>query len=134
MNMRHKNAQAAISLFVMCALFLAPVSVGQCETTEAPEQSCCCCPCCQDAKSPQQETEDDKDGCPCEMSEAEESEGSPALIFSNRSGGAQILFEATSTHEETNHYQSPFIAERFSSLSLPSRDHPLYILHSAFLI
>ena len=134
MKIRHKNAQTAILLFIVCALFLAPISVRPCETTEAPEQSCCCCPCCQDTESPTQETEDSKDDCSCEMSEAEESEGSPALIFSNRSGGAEILLVASSTQGETDDYQSSSIAQSFSSQFLPGRDQPLYILHSSFLI
>ena len=134
MNMRHKNAQAAISLFVMCALFLAPVAVRPCGATEAPEQSCCCCPCCQETDSSLAETGEERDDCPCEMSEAEESEGSPAVVFSHRSGGAEIFLVGLSTRGEIDDYRSFSIAQRSSSLFLPSRDQPLYILHSSFLI
>jgi hypothetical protein len=134
MNMRHKNAQVAISLLAICALFCAPVWGQPCETTEALEEACCCCPCCQETDSSLAETGGEGDDCPCEMSEADESEGSPAVILSNRSGGVEILLVASSARGETDDYRSSSITQLFSSLFLPSRDQPLYILHSSFLI
>ena len=129
-----KNARATISLLVMCALFLAPVSVRPCETTEAPEQTCCCCPCCQETESSPVETEGEKDDCSCEISEAKEVESSPAVVSSHRHGGVEILLAASGTQGETDNYQAPFIAQLSASLCPPSRGQPLYILHSSFLI
>ena len=129
-----KNAQATISLLVMCALFLAPVSVRPCETTESPEQTCCCCPCCQDTESSPVEPQGEKKDCPCEISEANPGESSPAVVSSHRHGGVEILLVASSTQGETDDYQPPFIAQLSASFCPPGRGQPLYILHSSFLI
>jgi hypothetical protein len=133
-NMKHKNMQAAISLFVMCALFLAPVAVRPCETTEVPEQSCCCCPCCQETESSPSESHPQKDECSCRMAEKHDEENSPAVLVSDNDDKPQISLLTLEIKGSFECQQGRPLDSGSRNLILPSRDHPLYILHSSFLI
>jgi len=133
-NIPHKNAQAAISLLVMCAFFLAPVAVRPCETTEVPEQTCCCCPCCQETESSPSESHTQKDECSCRMAEKHEEENSPAVIVSVKDDKPQISLPTLEIEGSFECEQSRPLDFGSRNLILPSRDQPLYILHSSFLI
>ena len=134
MNMRHKNAQAAISLFVMCALFLAPVSVQACDTTEAVEEACCCCPCCQETEYSPSESHNQKDECSCRIAEKHEEENSPAVLVSVNDDRPQISLLTLEIKGSFECEQSRPLDFGSRNPILPSRDQPLYILHSSFLI
>jgi hypothetical protein len=130
----HKKAQAAISLFVMCMLFLAPVALRPCETTEAPEHTCCCCACCQESEPPPAENHSHRDECSCRMAERHDQESSPAVLVSasdNRPEMSPLTFEVRQAFEGDPNRPLDFDSR---NPTLPSRDQPLYILNSSFLI
>ena len=134
MNMRHKNAQVAISLLVVCAFFIVPVWGRPCETTEVPEQACCCCACCQETEPPPTENHSHRDECACRMAERHNQETSPAVPVSasdNKPEMSPLTFEVRETLEGDPNRPLDFGSH---NPTLPSRDQPLYILNSSFLI
>lgn len=134
MEMQSKNVRAAISLFVICALFLAPVSVRPCEAVEAPEHTCCSCPCCQDSEPSPPDNHAQKDECSCRIAEKHEEENSPAVVVSVNDNKLQTSLLISSIEGSFEYHQSRPTDFGSSDFIFPSRDQPLYILHSSFLI
>jgi hypothetical protein len=118
----------------MCALFLAPIAVRACETTEAPEQTCCCCPCCQETESSPSESHTQKDECSCRMAEKHDEETSPAVLVSVNHSKLQTFDLTPSIDGSFDYHQSRPTDSGSSDFIFPGRDQPLYILHSSFLI
>jgi hypothetical protein len=133
-EMQSKNVRAAISLFVICALFLAPVSVRPCEAVEAPEHTCCSCPCCQDSEPSHQENHAQKDECSCRIAEKHDEENSPAVVVSINHNKLQTSLLTSRIEGSFEYHQSPPLDFGSRNLTFPRRDEPLYILHSSFLI
>jgi hypothetical protein len=132
--MQSKNVRAAISLFVICALFLAPVSVRPCEAVEAPEHTCCSCPCCQDSKPSPPDNHAQKDECSCRIAEKHEEENSPAVVVSVNGDKLQTSLLTSNIEGSFERHPSQFADIGSPNFIFPSRDQPLYILHSSFLI
>ena len=134
MNIRHSKAQAAISLLVMCALFLAPVAVQPCEASELAEQACCCCPCCQETESAPSESHAQDEECSCRTAEKNDQETSPAVpvsVSDSKPEMSPLTLEVKGSFEGDQSRPLDFGSR---NPILPSRDQPLYILHSSFLI
>ena len=134
MKIRHKNVQVAISLLAICAFFIVPLRVQPCETTEVPEQACCCCTCCQETESAPSKSHAQDDECSCSMAERHDQESSPAVLVSasdNRPEISPLTFEVRQEFEGDPNRPLDFASR---NPTLPSRDQPLYILNSSFLI
>jgi hypothetical protein len=133
-DMQKKKLRATISLFVICALFLAPVSVRPCETTEALDHACCSCPCCQHAGSCPSEGDAQEDECSCRIAEKHDEENSPAVVVSINHNKLQTPLLTSSIEGSFEHDQGESADSDSGDPIFPSRDQPLYILHSSFLI
>lgn len=133
--MKRKMLRRTISVFIAFLLLIPPLSAQLCERVELSQNSCCCCcSCCQDSGPPLSDSDAEKDDCACQMSEKQQEKSSPAAVFSYNDSRPKIVLLASKVEEITKDYQSQLVGLHRHSYFLPSRDQPLYILHSSFLI
>ena len=133
--MKRKMLRRTISVFIAFLLLIPPLSAQLCERVELSQNSCCCCcSCCQDSGPPLSDSDAEKDDCACQMSEKLQEESLPAAVFSYNESRPKIVLLASEVEEITKDYQSQFADLSPHTLFLPTRDQPLYILHSSFLI
>lgn len=135
MDMKRKILRRAISVFIAFLLLIPPLSARLCERAELSQNSCCCCcPCCQDSGPPLSDSDAEKDECPCQMSEKKQDESSPAVIFFYNDSRPETFLLTSKVEGSFEDYQSQLAGLSPHTLFLPTRDQPLYILHSSFLI
>jgi hypothetical protein len=133
-DMKSKTLGKTISLFIACLLLFPPLSVQPCQEVDLSQNTCCCCCCCQDSGSSLSNNDAEKDECPCQMSEKKQEESSPAIIFSYNDSRPETSLLTSKVEGSFEDYQSQLVGLSPHTIFLPSRDQPLYILHSSFLI
>lgn len=134
MDMNSKTLGKTISLFIACLLLFPPLSVRPCKKVDLPQNMCCCCCCCQDSGPSLSNDDAVKDECPCQMGEKKQEESSPAIIFSYNDSRPETSLLTSKVEGSFEDYQSQLAGLSPHRIFLPSRDQPLYILHSSFLI
>ena len=122
------------SVLLFVSLFTQPCSMdprlGQ-GIDKSPDE---CCGCCNQSSTVSSSGTTDRNNCPCGIKEKQAEEKSPAIIVSNDDNKPEAYLIAGEI-ELLN--ADSFIRQtclRPHTFYLPSRDRPLYILNSTFLI
>jgi hypothetical protein len=122
------------SVMLFASLFAQPCSFES-KLDQRPEKSSSDgCGCCTNTSASSSSEGTGQNNCPCQMSDKQAEEKSPAIFVSYDDNkpeayliaGEIELLNADSFIRQTSFYSHPF--------HLPSRDRPLYILNSTFLI
>jgi hypothetical protein len=122
---------ASVLLFASFSGQSCPVNQISDQKTDSPEKTCCCC---QNSSHKSQNHKMTEQNCPCQVSEKRPEDRSPAVMVSNYDIKPDAII---TTLEKTPVQENPLTPSDFSShniFSLSSRDRPLYILQSSFLI
>jgi hypothetical protein len=128
-----KKTVRAVSLLIVCLLIIPALPAQPCETSAQPADNCCCC-CCQNSGSFSPEDDAPKHDCPCQMAEEQPKENSPAVISSNHLSSPETSLLTSEVEGPFEDLQIRLSDSSPHTLFLPSRDQPLYILNSSFLI
>jgi hypothetical protein len=132
-NIRREMVGKSISLFIVCLLLFTPLLAHPCQRVYMSKSSGCCC-CCKGSGSfsPKEDKEEQK--CPCQMAKKQQEETSPAVIVSHHNGEPETLLMASEVEVITKDYFTQFPNLCHHPLLPTSKDPPLYLLHSSFLI
>ena len=122
------------SVLLFASLFAQPCSFESKPDQRMEKPSRDVCGCCANASASSSSEGTGQHSCPCQMKEKQAEENSPAVIVSyndnnpeaNLVAGEIELLNADSFIRQT--------CLRSHTFCLPSRDRPLYILNSTFLI
>ena len=134
MNRKRRKLGKIISLAVACLLLFPPFPAESCEEGDQMQETCCCCACCHDSEPFLPQNDAERDDCSCRITEKNDVENSPAVIFSSNDNRPQTSLLTSKVEASFEDYQSRLVSQLSKALFLPSRDQPLYILHSSFLI
>jgi len=133
--MKSKMLGRTISVFVGFLLLIPPLSAQPCQRVDLSQNSCCCCcPCCQNSVPSLSDSDVERAECACQIREKQQEESSPAVIFSQHDGRPEISFSSSQVEGFTEDCPSQLTGLPPHSYLLPTRDQPLYILHSSLLI
>jgi hypothetical protein len=129
--MPEKIVGRATSIFVVAVVFLVPLSVQPCQMSEVSNNPCCCC---SDSPDFSEANHREQQECGCHMGEKHQEENSPAFIVFHHGDKLGTSFVASEVEVITKDYRPQFTG-LYSQPFLPtSKDPPLYLLHSSFLI
>jgi hypothetical protein len=131
--MKTKTLKVAIVFFTACALLLPALSAESCQRAVRLEDPCCCS-CCEDSEWSLPDESAQEPDCSCGIGERREEEDAPAIVFSYSDSRHQTTPFQPYIEETTTDFEDQLAGLGPSSLSLPSRDQPLYILHLSLLI
>jgi hypothetical protein len=139
MKKSSKMLTKVTSLLLAIVLSLAPLSVQPCpmgggwdQKVDRSPNTCCCC--ANSSATPLTSDNAEQHQCPCKMTEKQPKERSPAVVVS-RYDSKPETFLVTLEIEPISEYCSPkLIVLPPHTFLLPSRDRPLYLLHSTLLI
>ncbi len=134
-----RTSTKIISILLISVLLIIPLSAQACSMDprlgqgmeKSPDE---CCGCCNQSSTVSSSGSADRNECPCGIKEKQAEENSPAVIVSYDDNKTEAYLVA-GEHELLN--ADTFIRQtclRSHTFYLPSRDHPLYILNSTFLI
>ena len=126
-----KTLGSLILPLTLSLLLFAPPTIQPCQEAEASQSNCCCCQnSCQHVVS----SDSKHSQCPCQMEEKQKEESSPGVIVSKHDSKPKPLFLAWEIEViPEDHF--PQLASSYShNFSVLSRDPPLYLLNSSFLI
>lgn len=128
-----------ISLLLVSILLFLPLSAQSCPTIPTPDQkedvsANACCGCCANSSTSLPSDNGNQHNCPCQMTEKQSEDRSPAVIISHDDSKSETSLVTSNVEERSENYPSQPIFSSTHSFSLASRDRPLYLLHSLFLI
>jgi hypothetical protein len=122
---------ASVLLFTSFSVPTCPLIQMRDKNTDSPEKTCCCC---QNSSQKIQKNKTPEHNCPCQASEKKTEDRSPAMVISNydvKPEGIVTTLENTPVQENQ---LSPICFSSHHNFTLSSRDRPLYILQSSYLI
>jgi len=122
---------ASVLLFASFSGQACPVNQISVQQTDLPEETCCCC---QNFSHKLQNNNAAEQNCPCQVSERKPEDRSPAVVISNydsKPDAVIVTLEKVSVQENR---PTPIDFSSHNNFTLSSRDRPLYILKSSFLI
>lgn len=122
------------SLLLFASLFAQPCSFEFKLDQRMEKSSSSGCGCCANTSESSSSEGTDQHNCPCQMSEKQPEENSPAVIVSyddNKPEAYLVAGEFELLDADSFIRQTCLCPHAFY---LPSRDRPLYILNSTFLI
>jgi len=134
-----RTSTKIISFLLSCVLLIVPLSSQVCSMDPRLDQgmdksSDECCGCCSQSSTVSSSGSTDQNDCPCGIKEKQPEENSPVIIVSYNDNKPEAYLVAGEL-ELLN--ADSFIRQtclRSHTFYLPSRDRPLYILNSTFLI
>ena len=122
------------SVLLVIPLFAQPCFIDSKLEKKLDNTSGNCCGCCVNLSPSSSSDCSDQHNCPCQMSEKQPEENSPVIIVSyndNKPEENLVAGEIELLNVDSFIRQTCFRSHDFY---LPSRDRPLYILNSTFLI
>ncbi len=131
MNMQRKMAGKIGTLLIIPVLLVVPVSVLPCQEADIGQDTCCCC---ESSSQLSQPVDSKQHECPCQISEKEPAESSPAVITSNHERAPEPLWLASGNEEPRENCVAQLGGLHGNHFLLLSKDPPLYLLNSSFLI
>ena len=129
-----------ISLLLVSILLLSPLSVQSCPMTPTQDQKAdvsanTCCGCCANSSTtslPSDAAEQHQ--CPCQMTEKQPEERSPAVVVYRYDSKPETFLVTLEIQLISEDYSPKLIVSSPHTFFLPSRDRPLFLLHSTLLI
>lgn len=131
MKMPGKIVGRATSIFVVTVVFLVPLSVQPCQMSEVSNNPCCCC---LDSPDFSQANHKEQQECGCHMGEKHQEESSPAVIASHHDSKPETFPVGSEAEVIAKDHSSQLAGLCPHPFSPASKDPPLYLLHSSFLI
>ena len=122
------------SVLLFSSLFAQPCSLESKLDQRMEKSSNDGCGCCANASASSSSDDTDQHKCPCQMNEKKAEENSPAIIISNDDNKPEaylVAGEIETSYADSFIRQTCFYSHPFH---LPSRDRPIYIINSSFLI
>jgi len=116
------------AIFLITLLLFVYPSAQACQKAEVSQKNCCCC-----GNSSQFDTAEQRD-CSCQMGENKPEEKTPAVITSNSDTRPENFLATSEIELIYEHYLSQLNELYSNSFLPPSREPPLYLLNSSFLI
>lgn len=120
------------ALLIATVLFFVPLSVQPCQKVEVSQNSCCGC--CLNSSLSSHPDDAEQRECPCQMDERQQEESSPAVIVSHQNSKPEPFLVASEVKVVTKDYLPQFTGLCPHTFLPISKDPPLYLLHSSFLI
>jgi hypothetical protein len=127
-----KMAGRVTALLMAAVLFSVPLSVQPCQMAEVSQNSCCFC--CLNSSEFSHLNDAERQECPCQMDERQQEVSSLAVIVSNQDSKPETFSVASEVEEITKESHTQFTGLCPHSFLPVSKDPPLYLLHSSFLI
>ena len=131
MKMPRKSVLRAVSILIAIVLFSVPVCVQPCQMSEVSTSPCCCC---SDSPDFSQAPHKEKQECGCHMGEKNQEESSPAVIVFHHGDRSLTPFVASEVQVIAKDYRAQLTGLCSQPFLPTSKDPPLYLLHSSFLI
>ena len=134
-----KTLTKVTSLLLAIVLSLAPLSVQPCpmgagwDQKVNPSPNTCCC-CANSSATPFTSDNAEQHQCPCKMTEKQPKERSPAVVVSRYDSKPETFLVTLEIELISEDCFPRQIISSPHTFFLPSRDRPLYLLHSLFLI
>ena len=126
-----KSVLRAVSILMAIALFCLPLSVQPCQMSEVSNNPCCCC---SDSRDFSEANHREKQECGCHMGERHQDESSPAVVLLHRADKLGTSFVASDVEVTTKDYPAQLTVLHSRPFLPASKDPPLYLVHSSFLI
>jgi len=130
-TIERKMVRRITAIVIAGILLFVPASVQPCQKVDISEDTCCCCETSGQLSQPDDTKQHE---CPCQISESQPVESSPAVIISHHKRAPEPLLLAAEIEGPTENYLAPFAGLNTNYFLLLSRDPPLYLLNSSFLI
>ena len=130
-KMPRKTVPRVVSLLIAIVLFSVPLSVQPCQMSEVSKNPCCCC---SDSPDFSQGNHRERQECGCHMGEKHQEENSPAVIASHHDSKPEAFPVGSEAEVIRKDHFSQLAGLYPHPLSPASKDPPLYLLHSSFLI
>ena len=131
MKMPEKTVGKVTLLLIVAVLLSVPLYVQPCQMSEVSKNPCCCC---SDSPDLSQAKHREQQECGCHMGGKHQEENSPAVIVFHHGDRSGTPFVASEVEVISEDYR-PQLAGLCAQPFLPaSKDPPLYLLHSSFLI
>jgi hypothetical protein len=122
---------ASILLFTSFSVPTCPLNQMADKKTDSTEKTCCCC---QNSSHKLQTNSPKGQDCPCQVSERKPEDRSPAVVVSNYDSKPDAVFLTLEKAPVQENQITPIDFSSHNTFKLSSRDRPLYILQSSFLI
>ncbi|MFH1336787.1 MAG: hypothetical protein ABII96_09745 [Candidatus Zixiibacteriota bacterium] len=122
---------ASVLLFASFSGQSCPVNQISDQKTDLPEKTCCCC---QNSSHKLQNNNTAEQNCPCQVSERKPEDRSPAVVVLNYDSKPDAVFLTLEKVSVQEKQLTPIDFSSDNTFKLSSRDRPLYILQSSFLI
>ena len=131
--MKTKNSigRKLTSFLILSVLLLVPLSAQSCQELDVLEKACCCC---SESDQFSQTNHTKQHECGCQMGKKQQEESSPAVIVSHQDSKPETFLVTSEVELITEDYLVQTTSLYSHPFSFPSRDRPLYLLHSSFLI
>jgi hypothetical protein len=126
-----KIVPRVVSLLMATVLFSIPLSVQPCQMSEVSNNPCCCC---SDSQDFSEASHREKQECGCHMGEKHQEESSPAVIVFHDGDRSLTPFVASEVEVITKEYRAQLTGPYSQPFLRKSKDPPLYLLHTSFLI
>ncbi|MFQ6002629.1 MAG: hypothetical protein ACE5KJ_02675 [Candidatus Zixiibacteriota bacterium] len=127
-----KKVRRVTAIFLASILFFVPLSLQACQKVEVSQNACCCC--CVNSSDSSHPNDAKQHECPCQMGESQQEESPPAIIVSHHDSKPEPFLVASEVEVTTKDYRPRLTSSSSLPFSLTSKDPPLYLLHSSFLI
>lgn len=128
--MQRKMAEKIGALLIIPVLLVVPVSVLPCQEADIAQNTCCCCESTGSLLQPDDSKEHE---CPCQISEKEPAESSPAVIVSYHERTPEPLSLASAIEEPAPNHVTRCAGLNTNQFLLFNNDQPLYLLNQSFL-
>lgn len=119
------------SLLVVTVLLSVPLSVQPCRMSEVSNNPCCCCSGSPDFSRADHREQQERG---CHRCEKHQEGSSPAVIVFHHDDRSLTPFVASEVKLTVKDYHTQLTGLCRLPLLLTSKDPPLYLLHSSFLI
>jgi hypothetical protein len=126
-----KMVRRVTSLLIAAVLFFVPLSIQPCQEADVSQNPCCCCSGSSEYSLPDDTKEHQ---CPCQMAEKQQEESSPAVLVSDQYSKPDAFSAASEVEGITKDYSTRLVGSCPHPFWPASKDPPLYLLHSSFLI
>jgi hypothetical protein len=129
-----------ISVLLVSILLISPLSAQSCPIIPTPDQKVdvsvnTCCGCCANSSTaslPSDAAEQHQ--CPCKMTEKQTEERSPGVVVNRYDSKPETLLVTLVAELISEDCLPKLIISSSHTFFLPSRDRPLFLLHSTLLI
>jgi hypothetical protein len=128
--MSRKMITKITALLVVTTFLLVPASIQPRQKTDMAQATCCCCETSSQLSQPNDAKQHE---CPCQLSEKEPVESSPAVVVSYDGGGPESLLPAAEVELSTGEHIAQAAGSYYNHFLLLNKNRALYLLNESFL-